>query len=57
MCIRDSHGIASLHLQHVGSDRTLWRGSVFGLEMCIRDSGDTVRVVDAPPPVKTTATK
>ena len=25
------HGIASLHLQHVGSDRTLWRGSVFGL--------------------------
>jgi dienelactone hydrolase len=25
------HGIASLHLQHVGSDRTLWSGSVFGL--------------------------
>lgn len=25
------HGIASLHLQHVGSDRTLWRGNVFGL--------------------------
>jgi dienelactone hydrolase len=25
------HGIASLHLQHVGSDRTLWGGSIFGL--------------------------
>ncbi|MGH8028075.1 MAG: alpha/beta hydrolase family protein, partial [Pseudoxanthomonas sp.] len=26
-----SHGIASLHLQHVGSDRTLWHGSVLSL--------------------------
>jgi len=26
-----SHGIASLHLQHVGSDRSLWGGSVWGL--------------------------
>jgi pimeloyl-ACP methyl ester carboxylesterase len=25
------HGVASLHLQHVGSDRTLWSGSVFSL--------------------------
>ena len=25
------HGIASLHLQHVGSDRALWSGSVFSL--------------------------
>lgn len=25
------HGMASLHLQHVGSDRTLWSGNVFGL--------------------------
>ena len=25
------HGIASLHLQHVGSDRALWTGSVFNL--------------------------
>lgn len=25
------HGIASLHVQHVGSDRTLWRGNPFGL--------------------------
>jgi dienelactone hydrolase len=26
-----SHGIASLHLQHVGSDRQLWRGNVFNI--------------------------
>lgn len=25
------NGVASLHLQHVGSDRALWSGSVFGL--------------------------
>ena len=25
------HGIASLHLQHVGSDRSLWQGNVLGL--------------------------
>ncbi len=25
------HGIASLHLQHVGSDRRLWRGGVFSV--------------------------
>jgi dienelactone hydrolase len=25
------HGVASLHLQHVGSDHSLWGGSVFGL--------------------------
>lgn len=25
------HGIASLHLQHVGSDRQLWNGNVFNL--------------------------
>ena len=26
-----SHGYASLHLQHVGSDRSLWSGNVFSL--------------------------
>ncbi|MFN7645329.1 MAG: hypothetical protein ACK5PW_19980, partial [Burkholderiales bacterium] len=26
-----AHGIASLHLQHVGSDRTLWSGGLFSL--------------------------
>jgi len=25
------HGVASLHVQHVGSDRTLWRGNPFSL--------------------------
>lgn len=25
------HGLASLHLQHVGSDRQIWRGSALGL--------------------------
>jgi predicted dienelactone hydrolase len=25
------HGVASLHLQHIGSDRALWTGNVFGL--------------------------
>jgi predicted dienelactone hydrolase len=26
-----SHGVASLHLQHVGSDRNLWTGNLFNL--------------------------
>lgn len=26
-----SHGIASLHLQHIGSDRNVWGGNVFGM--------------------------
>jgi pimeloyl-ACP methyl ester carboxylesterase len=26
-----NHGYASLHLQHVGSDRSLWRGDVFSI--------------------------
>lgn len=26
-----SHGVASLHLQHVGSDRALWQGNVFNI--------------------------
>lgn len=26
-----AHGYASLHVQHVGSDRSLWSGSMFGL--------------------------
>jgi dienelactone hydrolase len=28
-----SHGYASLHVQHVGSDNALWRGNPFGLTM------------------------
>ncbi|MDO9073928.1 MAG: hypothetical protein Q7U73_11740 [Rubrivivax sp.] len=33
-----SHGIASLHLQHVGSDRNLWTGSVFNLVGRLQDA-------------------
>ncbi len=33
-----SHGIASLHLQHVGSDRALWTGSVFSLVGRLQDA-------------------
>jgi len=33
-----SHGIASLHLQHVGSDRALWAGNVFGLVGRLQDA-------------------
>ncbi len=32
------HGVASLHLQHVGSDRALWTGSVFGLLGRLQDA-------------------
>jgi len=32
------HGIASLHLQHVGSDRRLWTGNVFGLVGRLQDA-------------------
>jgi dienelactone hydrolase len=28
-----SHGYASMHVQHVGSDNSLWRGNPFGLTM------------------------
>ncbi|SFN41811.1 alpha/beta hydrolase family protein [Dokdonella immobilis] len=45
------HGVASLHLQHVGSDRSLWRGSVFGLIDRLRsaasESEAIARVEDA----------
>ena len=33
-----SQGVASLHLQHVGSDRSLWFGSVFGLIGRLQDA-------------------
>ena len=33
-----SHGIASLHLQHVGSDRQLWTGNVFSLVGRLQDA-------------------
>lgn len=33
-----AQGIASLHLQHVGSDRSLWSGNVFSLEGRLQDA-------------------
>jgi pimeloyl-ACP methyl ester carboxylesterase len=33
-----SHGIASLHVQHVGSDRQLWRGGIFSLIGRLQDA-------------------
>jgi dienelactone hydrolase len=44
------HGVASLHLQHVGSDRQLWRGNVFGmvgrLQAAAQDDEALQRVLD-----------
>ncbi len=40
------HGWASLHLQHVGSDRDLWSGSVFGLVDRLRDAATDAEAVD-----------
>ena len=45
-----AHGIASLHLQHVGSDRTLWSGGLFSLVGRLQDAAQTdealARVLD-----------
>lgn len=44
------HGIASLHLQHVGSDRQLWSGNIFNLvgrlQAAARDSEAMARAQD-----------
>ena len=45
-----SHGVASLHLQHVGSDRSLWTGNVLSLvgrlQTAARDDEAIARVGD-----------
>jgi dienelactone hydrolase len=45
-----AHGIASLHLQHVGSDRTLWSGGLFSLVGRLQDAAQAdearARVLD-----------
>ncbi|MCU0812812.1 MAG: hypothetical protein MUC32_00310 [Burkholderiaceae bacterium] len=41
-----ANGWASLHLQHVGSDRDLWFGSVFGLVERQRDAATDAEAVD-----------
>lgn len=33
-----AHGVAALHVQHVGSDRGVWTGSAFGLVGRLRDA-------------------
>jgi predicted dienelactone hydrolase len=40
-----SQGYASLHLQHVGSDRTLWTGSPFALVGRLRDAAQESEAV------------
>lgn len=45
-----SHGYASLHLKHVGSDRSLWTGNLFGLvgrlHIAAKEEGAIARVGD-----------
>ncbi len=45
-----AHGVASLHVQHVGSDAALWRGNPFGvvdrLQTAARESEALARVAD-----------
>jgi predicted dienelactone hydrolase len=45
-----THGVASLHVQHVGSDSALWRGNPFGvvdrLQAAAHDSEAAARVGD-----------
>ncbi|MDO8769141.1 MAG: hypothetical protein Q7K57_10620 [Burkholderiaceae bacterium] len=33
-----SHGYASLHVQHIGSDNRLWRGNLFSLTLRLKDA-------------------
>ena len=41
-----ANGIAALHVQHVGSDRTLWMGSPLGLVGRLRDAAQEREAVD-----------
>jgi predicted dienelactone hydrolase len=41
-----SHGIASLHLQHVGSDRALWTGNPFSLVGRLQDAAQEAEAVN-----------
>jgi predicted dienelactone hydrolase len=40
------HGIASLHLQHVGSDRALWTGNPFSLVGRLQDAAQEAEAVN-----------
>lgn len=41
-----SHGYASLHLQHVGSDRSLWSGNVFSLVGRLQNAAREAEALD-----------
>lgn len=41
-----SHGWACLHVQHVGSDRALWRGNPFSLVSRLREAAREAEAVD-----------
>ncbi len=40
-----SHGYASLHVQHIGSDNQLWRGNPFSLAMRLKDAAQDAEAV------------
>jgi len=43
-----SHGIASLHLQHVGSDRNVWFGNPLGLIGRLQDAAQEREAIERP---------
>jgi len=43
-----SHGIASLHLQHAGSDRNVWFGNPLGLVGRLQDAAQESEAIDRP---------
>lgn len=43
-----SHGVASLHLQHVGSDRSLWLGNPFGVIGRLQDAAQEREAIERP---------
>ena len=43
-----SHGFASLHLQHVGSDRNLWFGNPLGLVGRLQDAAQEREAIERP---------
>lgn len=43
-----SHGIASLHLQHVGSDRSLWFGNPLGIIGRLQDAAQEREAIERP---------
>ena len=41
-----SHGYASLHVQHIGSDNSLWRGNPFGLTYRLTQAAKDIEAID-----------